>query len=479
VTRSDPGIPQLQKHATPKRTKSQRVAWIVIGSSVLALALAVTLPFWLPGVARRFIPDRYLVAYAPEGLKEIIFDSGPSKTLPTPIPQQGNPAADLLSETSSPFAVSPTPPPTVPEATASGEASVQPSPIPFGPTPTLTPAFVPESTEEVEEEQATPLASHLLTDFVYTGQGWNKCGPATLTMLLSYWGVNVTQNDISNVIKPHPEDSNVTPHELAAYVESLGYGATVRINGTLDVLKALIAAGYPVMIERGFDELPEEGWMGHYMLIIGFSEEDQELLALDSYWGRNRVHENQEFPVEHWPYDSLDRVWRHFNRTYLVVYEPDQAAEVATIIGEDMDDGAMYVNALRRIQDELRLNADDVFGWFNLGSVLTELGDYESAAASYDQARSVGLPFRMLWYQFGIYESYFQMERYEDVMTLANTILAIDNYPESEEAYYYRGRVYEARGQIRSARREYKQALHYNPDYEPAQLALAALEDEG
>lgn len=478
MAREPRNVPQLQAHVTTKRTRVQTVAWGVIGTSLLVLALAVTLPLWLPGVARRFIPDRYLVAYAPEGLREIVFDVDPLKTLPTPVAGQQQPAADLLEDRPPVVAVSPTPLPTL-SGIGGGEATpyTQPSPMPIGPTPTLTPAFVPEDATEVATEPPELPVSHLLTGFTYSAQGWNKCGPATLAINLSYWDIEVTQNDIANATKPHPEDSNVTPQELAAYVESLGYGAVARINGDVDLLKAFVSAGYPVQIERGFDELPEAGWMGHYMLVIGFSEEDQEFQALDSYWGQNRKHDDPSFPVEHWSYDNLDRVWRHFDRAYLVVYPPAQASEVAAIIGEDMDDAAMYVNALQRTQSELRVNADDVFGWFNLGSILAELGDYESAAAAYDQARSIGLPFRMLWYQFGIYESYYQTDRYEDVLTLANTILSTENYPESEEAFYYRGKVYEARGQIRLARREYNQALSYNPNFVKAEQALAGLDD--
>lgn len=469
-------IPPIGGHAVPKRTRTQKIAWVVISVSLVLLVLAVTVPLWLPWTARRVIPDRYIVAYAPEGLQELIFDSDPLKTLPTPVAAQPGLAPDLLNDPPV-IVTTPTVASTLAPPTATTE-SVQQTPVPIGPTPTLTPAFVAEGGEDAPPVSSALPASILMTEFVYTPQGWNKCGPATLTMLLSYWGIEVTQNDVSNAIKPHPEDSNVTPHELAAYVETLGYGMVVRINGRVDLLKELVAAGYPVMIERGFDELPDKGWMGHYMLVIGYSEEDQEFYNLDAYWGLNRVHEDPDFPLEAWSYDQFDRVWRHFNRSYMVVYSPEQAADVARIIGQDMDDTAMYVNALQRTQDELRLNSDDVFGWFNLGTILTELGDYESAAAAYDQARAIGLPFRMLWYQFDLYEAYYQVGRYEDLLTLTNIILDVENYPESEEAFYYRGRVYEARGQVRAARHEYSQALHYNPTFTLAAEALSSLEDE-
>ena len=51
----------------------------------------------------------------------------------------------------------------------------------------------------------------------------------------------------------------------------------------------------------------------------------------------------------------------------------------------------------------------------------------------------------------------------------------IQNYPESEEAFYYRGLVYQARGQLDAARTQFRRALEYNPNFELAQQALDAL----
>jgi len=37
----------------------------------------------------------------------------------------------------------------------------------------------------------------------------------------------------------------------------------------------------------------------------------------------------------------MDRYWRQFNRTYIVVYKPERQATVTRILGTDMDDAAM------------------------------------------------------------------------------------------------------------------------------------------
>jgi tetratricopeptide (TPR) repeat protein len=255
------------------------------------------------------------------------------------------------------------------------------------------------------------------------GQGFNMCGEATMSMYMSFWGIEVdsqTQFDIAEAVKPHPDDSNTSPWELVRYGQSLGFESITRVDGDLYVLRRLIAEGIPVMIERGFDELPEDHWMGHYMLIVGYDDASRELAALDSYWGLKTIHPDNEFPVNYWDYDRFDSLWRHFNRAYIVMYPPERTADVQAIIGEEMNDSIMYGNAVQHARDELVEDSNDFWGWINLGASLVGVGDYEHAAAAYDQARSIHWEFRLLWYQFEMYEAYYQTGQYDKVLSWAN-----------------------------------------------------------
>ncbi len=102
------------------------------------------------------------------------------------------------------------------------------------------------------------------------------------------------------------------------------------------------------------------------------------------------------------------------------------------------------------------------------------MGDHENAAAAFDQARAIGLPWRMLWYQFGPYEAYYQIGRYDDVILLADTTLM--ERPYFEESYYYRGLAKAALGDIEQARSDLQKAVKRNPNFSPAAEALAQLE---
>jgi uncharacterized protein YvpB len=57
------------------------------------------------------------------------------------------------------------------------------------------------------------------------------------------------------------------------------------MGGDIYTVKALLNAGFPVLVEKGFEpeNLAKEGWMGHYNLIIGYDDEAQAFTTQDSY----------------------------------------------------------------------------------------------------------------------------------------------------------------------------------------------------
>ncbi len=299
----------------------------------------------------------------------------------------------------------------------------------------------------------------LLKGFRHEWQKWSNCGPATLAMALSYYGRPETQMEAAAFLKPNYDDKNVTPTEIVTYTRSLGLEAVVRYGGDVERLKRLLNGGFPVVVENWFIPRPEYE-IGHYRLLIGYDDRASHFITYDSYNG----------PDVTISYQDLEKVWRVFNWVYLIVYRPEQAEDLRAIIGADLDDVTMYQRALERAQ---AAPDDDAFAWFDAGTNLTGLGRYHEAAAAYDRARALGLPWRMLWYQFGPFEAYYAAGRYQDVLDLARANLGTSK--DLEESYYYRGLALEALGRIEEARQAYQTALHYNPNFRRAAEALAAL----
>jgi tetratricopeptide (TPR) repeat protein len=445
------------------------IAWALIALSILILFSTIASSLWVPVLAR-IIPDRYVLAYAPESWQQEIFDINIEDKVPTPVAQTD--ASALLAEL--PAAPTPTSDPQVTATPlarsaprAAGEGYLQPTPLAVEATPTVTPASpLAVDSRAVDRTNNADLsqAIELLTGFDWEQQGYNNCGPASLKTLLSYWGVSFTEAEAAAYLKPNPEDPNVRPDEMAQYAKTHGYETLIRVNGNIDQLKLIIAAGYPVMIETGYDPEPTTiGWTSHYLTLVGYTEEG--FIAMDTYRRPNWFY----------PFEEVDHFWQQFNRRYLIFHRPDQAVAAASLVGENNSDTKMYENSRYQAQLELSLDRENPFVWFNLGSSLVGLGDYENAISAFNEARRLGLPWRFMWYQFSAYEAYLQTGAYDEVIVIADDVLA---RKASEEAYYYKGLALAATGDVNGARRQLQLAIRFNKNYEVARLALDALGDD-
>lgn len=364
-------------------------------------------------------------------------------------------------------------------------AGAVPTPLPtFTPSANLTPTFTPTltllvptaTTSPVSFDDSTPTPQPSPTplpvavqlpspEFVL--QEINNCGPASLAMYLQFYGWEGTQNTIAEVIKPLPEDRNVNVEELVYYVRTRAgwLNAEFRVGGSIPLLKQFIAVGIPVMIEKSFRfEEPfwpnDDLWAAHYLLLTGYDDEEGVFIAQDSYYGPDRRVE----------YSELDREWQIFNRVYILVYPPAQQAVVQSILGSDWDIDTNRSHALETARLEIQSDPNNAFAWFNLGSNLVYFERYVEAADAYDQARYLGLPQRMLRYQFGPFFAYFHAGRIEDLLAL--TEYALQRTPNAEEALLWNGWALYRKGEVNKAAAQFRKALEANPNSPDARYAL-------
>jgi tetratricopeptide (TPR) repeat protein len=157
---------------------------------------------------------------------------------------------------------------------------------------------------------------------------------------------------------------------------------------------------------------------------------------------------------------------------------------VQAILGPDLLDAEqMWRDAAARADQDVQADPDNVFNWFNLGTALTRLGEltgeapyYQGGAQAFDEARTMGLPPRMLWYQHRPYSAYLRIGRYDDIIALTDTVLREQGGRNVEETYWYRGHALLHLGQVANARAAYEQALVVNPNFYYAQWSLDYLD---
>jgi tetratricopeptide (TPR) repeat protein len=476
--------------AMKKRTKMIILA--VVGLQIIFIAGLLVLP-----AAVQAVPGRYRVALSERNpflsdVAEGVIDAvAPVATaLPAPSAGEREDEVDIANLLSSASESSGRAKEVLSEATAEPVdiQETEATPIPAAESSTETEEAVPTAEPTALPTQtptpaatATPEpipASHTLDGIVRIQQTFNNCGPANLTQVLNYYGDEITQAEVAEYLKPNPEDRNVSPWQIADYVneQTPGLNAIARSGGNIEMIKRFIAAGYPVVIEKGY-ELPDSGWWGHYLTIFGYDDTTEEFFAEDTYLAPT---DGAGTKVS---YDEIEKFWQEFNYTFYVVYEPQQENEVAAILGPVMfDDFAMWQNAAELAETETQNNPEDAIAWYNLGTALTRMGGltgetqyYQGGAQAFDKAREIGLPPRMLWYQFQPYLAYLKLQRYQDIVDLADATLETQGGRNVEETFWYKGHALAFLGDTSGAREAYQEALRVNENFYPAQWSLDAL----
>jgi tetratricopeptide (TPR) repeat protein len=436
----------------PKKKTSKFLIFLLVFVGLIALAVAV---YFIPPVHER-------LSWRVTNLRTKIyyFFNPPGETAFNPAQQEEMKKIVNMTQTAM-----------APEPTATVIPSLTPTNY-VSPTPTQTASPIPSPTKIPDSVK--------LEGVVWQNQKFfnNYCGPANLSMALSYWDWDGDQTITGPWLKPHPEDRNVMPYEMVDYVlEETELSAKLRWGGDLEILKKFIAAGFPVLIEKGFEEeVPQGGWMGHYGVITGYDDANKTVLIQDSFVKPDYIYS----------YDRVLKHWQEFNYVYIVIYPPEFENEINTILGPQSDEKYNFEYTAQKALEETqsKQGRELFFAWYNYGTSLMLLNDYYGSAVAYDNAFDLqseiykgAYPFyRILWYQTGPYFAYYYTGRYQDLIDLADLTLSYSYRPAIEETWVWRGRARVAIGDIEGAIEDFRAALEWHPGWWVAEDELRLLE---
>jgi len=312
----------------------------------------------------------------------------------------------------------------------------------------------------------------LLPNPNHTYQTFNNCGPATLSMILSWYGQDVSQRELGDKMRPYQnsdgdnDDKTIFTYEFVDWANEYGFEAIDRVNGDIELLKTFTANGIPVVVKTWL-HVGED--IGHFRIVRGFDEREaapfgrQVIIQDDSYEGPNKK-------ISYFDFLSM---WQPFNYAYIIVYTPEQKDMVDTIIGEESDENVAWQNALTRAQREVELDPENVYPRFNMLTSYYHLGDYQKSAEAFERVENQ-LPRRMLWYQIEPIQAFIALGNYNRAFQISDNILANGNRAFSE-LYQLRGEYYLSIGDDIAAKEQFELALLYNENFEPAKMSLESL----
>ena len=308
--------------------------------------------------------------------------------------------------------------------------------------------------------------SKILENNYYAKQTFNNCGPASLSMALSYYGIKKSQHELGQILRPYQnpngdnDDKSVTLTELANHAKTYGLYTYHSPNGDVELLKKFITYDIPV-VTRTWLHVNED--IGHYRVVKGYDDNSQLIIQDDSYEGSDLSFSYSDFNI----------MWSKFDFEYMVLIPTDKKLIAEEIIGANLDDSYAWGQAVKRNNEILQQNPYDIYSRFNLSVAYYHLSEYEKSVNEFEMVESQ-LPFRTLWYQIEPILSYYELKNYNRVFSITDKILG--NYNRAfSELYVIRGKIYQNQGDLENAKSEFEKAVFYNNNLKEAQELLNSL----
>ncbi|MFH1672212.1 MAG: C39 family peptidase [Pseudomonadota bacterium] len=135
---------------------------------------------------------------------------------------------------------------------------------------TLTGCFFADSVHR------DPSSPSLLLQVPFVEQKGNFCGPAAVAMVLSFYGLPVSQQEVAEKTFTPSLNASLLP-DLENYVNGLPGFAALSASLSLEALEKKIQAGYPTII------LVDEGvgpyQVLHYMVVVGIDRSQDKIVC--------------------------------------------------------------------------------------------------------------------------------------------------------------------------------------------------------
>jgi ABC-type bacteriocin/lantibiotic exporter with double-glycine peptidase domain len=110
----------------------------------------------------------------------------------------------------------------------------------------------------------------------------STCGPASLRMVFSYYGTDLSEKTIAYACN-HTYEFGCQGEDMVCAANHFGFNVFLRNNSTISDIEKYIDQGIPVIVDWFCGDPPE----GHSSVVIGYS--DKNLYILDPYLEEMRV----------------------------------------------------------------------------------------------------------------------------------------------------------------------------------------------
>jgi hypothetical protein len=228
------------------------------------------------------------------------------------------------------------------------------------------------------QPKAAPAAM-AFGEMKHVWQSLNNCGPATVVMALSTFGIDVSQEFARVPLRGTNIASGMGPQRVDGWVkENFGLRSVWRNNGTNDLMRRLVANGFAPMVTQWMQD-PKISRISHWRVVRGYDDAKGTFYVNDPMLG-NYV------PLS---YQWFHNNWQTFSYRYMVIYDPKDEALLKTIIGDNWDNAKMRKNFYERTKADAYSN-DTSAAWLVYGEAAYGYGLFREAVEAFERGLALG-----------------------------------------------------------------------------------------
>ncbi len=228
------------------------------------------------------------------------------------------------------------------------------------------------------EPKAAP-ATAAFSEMKHVWQSLNNCGPASVVMALSTFGIDVSQEFARVPLRGTNILSGMGPQKVDGWVNAnFGLRSVWRNNGTNDLLRRLVANGFAPLVTQWMQD-PSISRIAHWRVVRGYDDAASIFYVNDPMLG-NMV------PLS---YQWFQSNWQSFSYRYMVIYDPKDEALLKAIIGDDWNDTHMRKNFYERTKADAYAQ-DSSAAWLAYGEAAYGYGLFGEAVSAFERGMALG-----------------------------------------------------------------------------------------
>jgi hypothetical protein len=210
-------------------------------------------------------------------------------------------------------------------------------------------------------------------------QSLNNCGPASVVMALSTFGIEADQEEARLALRGPDVRRGMGPGPVDPWVNQLyGLRSVSRMNGTIDLIKHFVANGFAPMVTQWMQD-PSISRIAHWRTVRGYDDDLKVFYVNDPMLGAN-------VPLS---YEWFNANWQPFSYRWMVLYQPTDASRVQQIVGPDWSETAMRDRFYARAKADA-LAQDTSSAWLAYGEAAYQDGWFAEAVAAFERGMQQG-----------------------------------------------------------------------------------------